>query len=79
MNERIHSFIKIYLSHLIRKGLMFLVHDVSWLLNRGSLRVQALSLQAVSLLFCLFTQVNLLIDGSVEGQYVTQPINLIEE
>ena len=25
----------------------------------------------VSLLFCLFTQVHLLIDGSVEGQYVT--------
>ena len=57
--------------------------SASWLglLNHGSLRAQ--SLQAGShlyyfltfplfpLFFCLFTQAHLLIDGLVEGQYIT--------
>ena len=123
MNERIHFFIKIYLSHFILERVMFFVCErwvetrtgcyfdpsssdhsstssSSWLgmLNHGSLMAQSplsaagshtgiltptnsnhlghlvILLSYVHLLplfFRLFTQVHLLIDGSVEGQYIT--------
>ena len=117
-NERIHFFIKIYLSHFILERVMFVVCDINeWrqgqtailtqqyfflilagLLNCGSLRAQSpqsanwssrrhpvsnwlkpsghllilLSNNHLLLLFFrLFTQVHLLIYGSVEGQYMT--------
>ena len=124
MNERIHFFINICLSHFILERVMFLVCErwvetrmgcyfdpssscyhsstssSSWLelLNLGSRRAQSPPSAAGShfgilsptnsnrpghliillshthllpLFFRLFTQVHLLIDGSVEGQYIT--------
>ena len=123
-NERIHFFIKIYLSHFILERVVFVVCErwvgdrdrllywprfflahsstsfSSWLgfLNHGSLRAQSplsaagshfgilsptplnrpghmvillSNVHLLPLLFRLFTQVHLLIDGSVEGQYTT--------
>ena len=123
MNERIHIFIKIYLSHFIFERVNFLLCErwvetrtdcyfdpsssdhnstsfSSWLglINRGSLRAQSplsaagshfgilspthsnhpghlvillSDIHLLPLFFRLFTQVHLLIEGSVEGQYIT--------
>ena len=128
MNERIHFFIKIYLSHFILERVMFLVCErwvetrmdcyfdpsssstIAALLSHLSWVAQpwvtegckVLSLQAGShagilsptdsnhpghlvillshthllpLFFHLFTQVHLLIDSSVEGQYITTELS----
>ena len=123
MNERIHFFIKIYLSHFILERVMFVVcerwvgngdrllywpkffwplqhfflimawvaqpwvtegpkpsvcrwlslrHLVSnWLEPSGHLVILLSNIHLLPLFFRLFTQVHLLIDGSVEGQYIT--------
>ena len=115
INERIHFFIKIYLSHFIHERVMFVVcersvetgtdcyidpnssRDHSSTSSVGYWGPKALRLplalnstsclqltrtvwapgillfnfHLLFLFFRLFTQVHLLIDGSVEGQYIT--------
>ena len=66
MNERIHFFIKIYLSHFIK---MYLSHFI--LEPSGHLVIFLSNVHLLPLFFRLFTQVYLLIDDSVEGQYIT--------
>ena len=113
MNERIHFFIKIYLSHFILERVMLVVCErwvgygdrltiaallphlgwgcstvghrgpqalclllaltsASWLqLTQTALVILLSHAHLLPLFFRLFTQVHLLIDGSVEGQYIT--------
>ena len=49
---------------------------LNWLMAAGTLSIFFLNAYLVFLLFGLFTQVHLLIDGSVEGQYITLGVQL---
>ena len=67
-----HLIIFLFDAHLLPVGVRICHHHRIQPRPRIKVMFRYLRLDApVSLLFCLFTQVHLLIDSSVEGQYVT--------